>query len=61
MHVDDILDSCETSEGAIELRRQLSELLKSACFRLRKWSSTDKSVLEDVPEEDRQSSLEIDG
>ena len=59
MYVDDVLDSCETSKDAIELRRQLSELLNSASFRLRKWSSNDKSVLEDVPEEDRQPGLEI--
>jgi hypothetical protein len=59
MYVDDVLDSCETSKDAIELRRQLSELLNSASFRLRKWSSNNKSVLEDVPEEDRQPGLEI--
>jgi hypothetical protein len=59
MYVDDVLDSCETSKDAIELRIQLSELLNSASFGLRKWSSNDKSVLEDVPEEDRQPGLEI--
>ena len=35
IYVDDVLDSCETSKDAIELRRQLSELLNSASFRLR--------------------------
>ena len=59
MYVDDVLDSCETSKDAIELRRQRSEMLNSASFALRKWSSNDKSVLEDVPEEDRQPGLEI--
>ena len=54
MYVDDVPDSRETSKDVIELRRQLSELLELASFRLRKWSSNEKSVLEDVPEEDRQ-------
>ncbi len=52
MYVNDVFDSCETSKDAIELRRQLSELLNSASFQLRKWSSNDKSMLEDMPEED---------
>ena len=59
MYVDDVLDSRETSKDVIELRRQLSELLGLASFRLRKWSSNEKSVLEDVPEEDRQPGVEV--
>lgn len=59
MYVDDVLDSCEIPEDAIELRRELSDLLNSANFRLRKWSSNVRSVLVDVPEEDRQPGIEI--
>ena len=59
MYVDDVLDSRETSKDVIELRRQLSELLELASFRLRKWSLNEKSVLEDVPEEDRQPGVEV--
>lgn len=59
MYVDDVLDSRETSKDVIELQRQLSELLGLASFRLRKWASNEKSVLEDVPEEDRQPGVEV--
>ena len=59
MYVDDVLDSCETVEEAKNLRHQLSDLLSMASFKLRKWSSNETAVLEDVPVEDRQPSLEI--
>lgn len=42
-----------------ELRRQLSELLALAGFRLREWSSNEPIVIEDIPLEDRPSTLEI--
>ncbi len=59
MYVDDVLDSCETPDDAIELRRQLSELMSCGNFKLRKWSSNDKSVLADVPEEDKQPGVKL--
>ncbi len=52
MYVDDVLDCCETVEGAQHLRRQLSDLLAMAGFRLGKWSSNEPVVIEDIPEED---------
>ena len=64
MHVDDVLDSCETIESAQHLQRQLSDLLALPGFKLRKWSSDHKKkgepvVIEDIPIEDRLSTLEI--
>ena len=59
MYVADMLDSCETIEEAKNPRHQLSDLLSMASFKLRKWSSNETAVLEDVPVEDRQPSLEI--
>ena len=59
MYVDDVLDSCETSQSAQQLRRQLSELLALAGFKLRKWSSNEPIVIEDIPLQDRLSTLEI--
>ena len=59
MYVDDLLDSCETTQDAKQLQIQLSDLLASAGFRLRKWASNSEEVLHDIPEEDRLSSLEI--
>ena len=59
MYADDILDSCETVNEAVQLRDELSELLELGKFKLRKWSSNDPAVLNDVPVEDRLQSLEI--
>ena len=59
MYVDDVLDSCETVESAQHLRRQLSALLAMAGFKLRKWSSNQPVVTEDVPKEDRLPTLEL--
>ena len=59
MYVDDVLDSCETSQSAQQLRRQLSELLALAGFKLRKWSSNEPIVIEDILLQDRLSTLEI--
>ena len=60
MYVDDVLDSLETVESAQHLRRQLSALLAMANFKLRKWSSNEPVVIEDVPKEDRLPTLELD-
>ena len=46
-------------EDAQHLRRQLSDLLAMAGFRLRKWSSSEPVVIEDIPEEDRLPTLAI--
>ena len=59
MYVDDVLDSCETVDEAVQLRRELSELFALGNFKLRKWSSNDPAVLNDIPVEDRLQSLEI--
>ena len=60
MYVDDVLDSLETVESAQHLRHQLSALLAMAGFKLRKWSSNEPVVIEDVPKEDRLPTLELD-
>jgi hypothetical protein len=52
MYVDDVLDSCETVDEAVHLRHELSVLLALANFKLRKWSSNDQEVLNDIPLED---------
>lgn len=59
MYVNDVLDWCETTQSAQHLRRQLSDLLALAGFKLRKWSSNEPVVIEDIPIEDRLSALEI--
>ncbi len=59
MYVDDVLDSCETVDEAVQLRRELLELFALGNFKLRKWSSNDPAVLNDIPVEDRLQSIEI--
>ncbi|XP_065086354.1 uncharacterized protein LOC135708281 [Ochlerotatus camptorhynchus] len=48
-YVDDLISGAETPEEAIELRRQLSEMLSSAGFPLRKWASNSSAVLAEIP------------
>ena len=60
MYVDDVLDSCEIVESAQHLRRQLSTLLAMAGFKLRKWSSNDPVVIEDIPKEDWLPTIDLD-
>ena len=48
IYVDDVLDSCETVESVQHLRRQLSALLAMEGFKLRKWSSNEPVVIEDI-------------
>ena len=49
MYVDDLLDSTETVETAQHLQNQLSDVLAMAGFNLRKWSSNEAAVIENVP------------
>ena len=60
MYVDDVLDSCETVASAKHLRRQLSALLAMAGFKLRKCSSNEPFVFEDVPKEDRLCTVHLE-
>ncbi len=58
MYVDDVLDSCEMIDEAVQLRRELSELFALGNFKLRKWSSNDPAVLNDIPATDLKSIVE---
>ena len=60
MYVDDVLDSCETTQEAQVLQRELSDLLRKGGFSLRKWSSNEPLVLKDIPYEDKLASLQIE-
>ena len=59
VYVDNVLDPCETTQSAQQLRRQLLELLALAGFKLRKWSSNELMIIKDIPLEDRLCTLEI--
>ena len=60
-HVDDCLTWANSIEEGIELCHQLQELLTKANFLLRKWNSSNPSILQEVPPElrDDQTSLSI--
>jgi hypothetical protein len=59
MYVDDLLDSSETVESAQNLRCQLTSLLASAGFNLRKWASNETAVIESIAPSDRLSTLDF--
>ncbi|KAL9952797.1 hypothetical protein ACROYT_G040105 [Oculina patagonica] len=56
-YVDDCLKSVPSTEEAIRLREDLSELLERGGFRLTKWSCNKKEVLETIPTSDIARSL----
>ena len=47
-YMDDVLMSVNTREEALQIQREMTEILKSAGFILRKWSSNDKGILESI-------------
>ena len=53
MYVDDLITSVDSEEEAIQLSRNLRELMELAGMRLRKWASNNEKVLQDIPKEDR--------
>ena len=59
MYVDDLLDSSETVAAAKNLQQQLTTLLASAGFHLRKWVSNEAAVVESIPESDRLPTLDL--
>ena len=58
-YVDDCLKSVESEEKAVELV-DLTDLLKQGGFKLTKWVSTSRRVIESVHESDRSQRVNID-
>ncbi len=60
-YVDDCLTGSDSIEGAIELQRELQELFDKGGFLVRKWNSSQLSVLQHIKPElrDAQSSLSL--
>ena len=56
-YVDDCLKSVKSDEDAIRHVRDLTELLKKGGFRLTKWLSNSRTVVESLPESDRATSV----
>ncbi|KAK3704222.1 hypothetical protein QZH41_007842 [Actinostola sp. cb2023] len=56
MYVDDCLTGAETDEAAITLRRELTDIMKTAGFNLTKWATNSQQVLNNMQPEQRASS-----
>ena len=56
-YVDDCLKSVEDEESGIILVRNLRELLQKGGFRLTKWTSNSRNVLESLPESERAATV----
>ena len=54
-YVDDCLKSVDTPQQAVKIALELGELLKKGGFRLAKWASNSKELLECFPPEDRSA------
>ena len=52
-YTDDGLPSIDLQEEAIEMRKQMTELLRCGGFKLHKWVTNDPNVLATIPVEDR--------
>jgi hypothetical protein len=56
-YVDDLLKSVETEDRTIELASDLQKMLNMGGFRLTKWLSNSKIVLQNIPESERAPSV----
>ena len=59
MYVDDLLDSTETVNDAQRLQGQLTNMLSTAGINLRKWSSNEPEVMNNIPIADRLPAVQI--
>lgn len=62
LYVDDLVCGAASISEALNLQRELIELLDTGCFELRKWSSNHPALLENIPPSHCQSEhLTFDG
>lgn len=59
--VDDILGGANSIQGAEELKSELIEVMKQTEYELRKWSSNDQKLLENIPGDHCETSHPFDG
>ncbi|KFD60589.1 hypothetical protein M514_27222 [Trichuris suis] len=53
VYFDNLLDSVDTEEEAVQLYKQITAILSRAGFRLRKWASSSRRLLAEVPMSER--------
>lgn len=56
-YVDDLLKSVDSEDKAVKLASELQAMLKKGGFRLTKWLSNSKAVLNEIPESERAPSV----
>lgn len=59
-YVDDLLSGCESEEKAIEIQQEINEVLEKGGFQLRKWTSNSVQLLENIPEDQRETHGSLD-
>ncbi|CAG7667401.1 unnamed protein product [Allacma fusca] len=60
LYVDDCMTGANSKEEAIKLQQELTELAEKANVSLRKWTSSDPTVLAAIPEHAREMMRELD-
>ncbi|XP_037942998.1 uncharacterized protein LOC119675852 [Teleopsis dalmanni] len=58
-YVDDCLSGSDSLDTALEIQRQLHDLLESAGFKLRKWCANNPLLLQDIAKEDQEVDLDF--
>ena len=58
-YMDDFFKSVKSSDEALELQKELVEMLNEAAFHLTKWISNEKEVIEQIPESERAPSVKV--
>ncbi|XP_045448920.1 uncharacterized protein LOC123657418 [Melitaea cinxia] len=58
-YMDDLLEGCSSLEQAKELQQQLINILMRAGMKIRKWSSNDPALIQNLSPEDVDSSLDF--
>ena len=53
-YIDNGLTGADTVQEVIQLREQLQQLFSRACFRLRKWNSSEPPILDSIPSDFRE-------
>lgn len=59
-YVDDVLSGGDDIPSAQQLQRDLSTVMKSGGFELKKWASNANEVLEQIPEMDREMKIPVE-
>ncbi|XP_063830967.1 uncharacterized protein LOC135080214 [Ostrinia nubilalis] len=54
-YMDDLMTGCSSAEEGVELYNQLSKILEKGGFKLQKWNSNDKTLVETIKEMERES------